>query len=193
MTVVFDTNVVIAALVTNGLCHEAFRRAARHRALVSSAPLLDELEATLRRKFVVTIEVRTFLRTLRKQIRLVEPRPLPAPVCRDPDDDVVLAARGGESPAAFDRRCIPTASVAPRSNTAGMLPRRALSSGRIAGLGATRDFHDGLLATAVAAAADRVVTGDQDLLVLGDYDGIPLLSPRQFVEWLDGRPDAATD
>ncbi len=55
-----------------------------------------------------------------------------------------LAARG-ESPAAFDRRCIPPGCVAPRSNTAGMLPRRALPDGRITALGATRDFHRGLL------------------------------------------------
>ena len=55
-----------------------------------------------------------------------------------------LAARG-ESPAAFDRRCIPPAYVASRSNTAGMLPRRALPDGRITSLGATRDFHHGLL------------------------------------------------
>ncbi len=136
MTVVFDTHVVIAALVTNGLCHEAFRRAVRRRLLVSSAPLLDELESTLRRKFVVSPDVRTFLRTLRKQLRLVEPQPLPSQVCRDPDDDLVSA-------------------------------------------------------TAIAAVADRIVTGDQDLLVLRAFDGIQLVSPRQFLEWLDGRPDAA--
>ena len=56
----------------------------------------------------------------------------------------ILAARG-ESPAAFERRCIPPACVAPRSNTAGILPRRALADGRITTLGATRDFHHGLL------------------------------------------------
>ncbi len=55
-----------------------------------------------------------------------------------------LAARG-ESPAAFDRRCIPADCVAPQSHTAGIFPRRALSAGRIARLGATRDFHHGLL------------------------------------------------
>ena len=55
-----------------------------------------------------------------------------------------LAARA-ESPAAFDRRCIPAAYVAPRSHTDGIFPRRALPDGRITGLGATRDFHHGLL------------------------------------------------
>jgi len=45
-----------------------------------------------------------------------------------------------------DRRCIPPAYVASRSNTAGIFPRRALPVGRIAGLGATQHFHHGLLA-----------------------------------------------
>src|SRR6266513_2314488 len=55
-----------------------------------------------------------------------------------------LTARG-ETPAAFGRRCIPAGCVAPRSNTPGILARRALPSGRIAALGATLDFHHGLL------------------------------------------------
>ena len=60
-----------------------------------------------------------------------------------------LAARG-DSPAAFDRRCIPPAGVAPRSHIAGLFPRRALSDGRITGLGATLDCHHGLLGLALA-------------------------------------------
>src|SRR2546425_7356231 len=54
-----------------------------------------------------------------------------------------LAARG-ESLAAFDGRCIPAGCVAPRSNTPGILGRRALPAGRLARLGATPDFHHGL-------------------------------------------------
>src|SRR5947209_18945929 len=55
-----------------------------------------------------------------------------------------LAARG-ESLAAFDERCIPASGVAPPSNTPGILSRRALPAGRLARLGATPDFHHGLL------------------------------------------------
>jgi predicted permease len=61
----------------------------------------------------------------------------------------VLAARG-ESLAAFDGRCIPAGCVAPRSNTPGILGRRALPAGRLARLGATPDFHHGLLGKTVA-------------------------------------------
>ena len=59
------------------------------------------------------------------------------------------AARGG-SPAAFDGRCIPPGCVAPPSNTPGILRRRALPAGRLARLGATRDFHHGLLGRGAA-------------------------------------------
>src|SRR5262249_23391107 len=55
-----------------------------------------------------------------------------------------LAARGA-SPTAFGRRCIPAGCVASPSNMVDILGRRALPSGRLAALGATPDFHHGLL------------------------------------------------
>ena len=33
----------------------------------------------------------------------------------------------------------------------------------------------------------RIVTGDQDLLSLKEFEGIKILSPRQFMEHMDGR------
>ena len=54
-----------------------------------------------------------------------------------------LAARGA-SPAAFAERGIPTGSGALPSNTPGILGHRALPSGRLVRLGATRDLHHGL-------------------------------------------------
>lgn len=44
-----------------------------------------------------------------------------------------------------------------------------------------------MLATAVAGQAELIVTGDPDLLVLGAYEGIEILSPRQFVERIHSR------
>ena len=81
-----------------------------------------------------------------------------------------LAARG-EGLAAFDGRCIPAppqrgcrvgdpwpGCVASRSHTPGMLGRRALPAGRLARLGATPDFHHGLLRTYDSAAIPMAIT-----------------------------------
>jgi hypothetical protein len=130
VTVVLDTNVVVAALVAEGLCREVVHRAVRMRIVASSARLMDELEATLRRKFAVTPAARAFLEALHQQVPLVEPLTLPKAMCRDPNDDMVLA-------------------------------------------------------TAVAAQANLIITGDHDLLVLKAYQGIEHVSPRRFLERLD--------
>jgi cytochrome c oxidase cbb3-type subunit 3 len=63
-----------------------------------------------------------------------------------------VSAKGARSnnPAAFDERCIPPGGVAPSSNTAGILGRRALPDGRLARLGATRGFYIGLLGLTLA-------------------------------------------
>jgi uncharacterized protein len=45
----------------------------------------------------------------------------------------------------------------------------------------TRDAKDdGVIATALEAKVDYIVSGDQDLLVLGDYQGIRIVTPAQF-------------
>src|SRR5207248_3128751 len=67
------------------------------------------------------------------------------------------AARG-ETPAAFGRRCIPADCVAPPSHMDDMLGRRALSAGRLAGLGATLASHHGLLAAFAIVACAHVAT-----------------------------------
>lgn len=127
MIVVPDTNVLVAALVANGLCTEVVLHGIRQRSLVSSTRLLDELDRTLQRKFDVTPAVAKFLELFRSDIRIVEPVVLAQPVCRDPDDDEVLA-------------------------------------------------------TALAAKADLIITGDQDLLVLRAFAGIDIVTPRQYLE-----------
>src|SRR4029077_11137920 len=58
--------------------------------------------------------------------------------------DSALAARG-KSLAAFDGRCILAGCVALPSNIPDILGHRALSARRLARLGATPDFHHGLL------------------------------------------------
>ena len=129
MTLVLDTNVVVAALVAKGLCHEVVVRALGTCTVATSTPLLDELERTLRAKFTLGPAATAFLEQLRSRVRIVEPVMLPAPVSRDVDDEIVLA-------------------------------------------------------TAVGAGAAAIVTGDQDLLLIGTYRGIEIVSPREFLERL---------
>jgi glycosyltransferase involved in cell wall biosynthesis len=65
------------------------------------------------------------------------------------------AARA-ESLTAFDERSIPSGGVAPRSNIPDILARRALPAGRLSRLGATPDFHHGLLAGDASRPPDPV-------------------------------------
>ena len=69
---------------------------------------------------------------LESELEVIEPEPLSKSVCRDKDDNWVLAA-------------------------------------------------------ALTGRADFVVSGDKDLLILKEFHGIKILSPRQFVELLDRR------
>lgn len=51
----------------------------------------------------------------------------------------------------------------------------------------TRDpSDDQVIACAVAAQADYLVTGDDDMLVLAEHKGIRILTPRQFLDLLEG-------
>lgn len=44
---------------------------------------------------------------------------------------------------------------------------------------------DEILAAAVAGNTDFIVSGDRHLLRLESYEGIDVLTPREFIEWLD--------
>lgn len=129
MIVVLDTNVLVAAMVAKGLCHEVVIRSLGSCTVATSQALLDELAETLRTKFTLGPASMAFLEQFRQRVRIVEPTPLGSPVSRDADDDSVLA-------------------------------------------------------TAVAARAAVIVSGDQDLLVIGRYNGIDIVSPREFLSRL---------
>ena len=51
---------------------------------------------------------------------------------------------------------------------------------------ATHPEDDLILATALSAKADVLVTGDKQLQALGIYQGIRIMSPRRFLDELDG-------
>ena len=55
---------------------------------------------------------------------------------------------------------------------------------------ATHPEDDLVLAVAVSAGADYLVTGDRQLLALGRYRGVAILSPRAFLTLLDQQEEA---
>ena len=92
MRVVLDTNVLVAAFVAHGNCNELLEHCILHHEVVLSEPILDELEDVLARKFgFARTDARVAVNLLKTRTRLVTPVPLPAPVCRDADDDIILA------------------------------------------------------------------------------------------------------
>jgi putative PIN family toxin of toxin-antitoxin system len=126
--IVIDTNVLVSGLLWHGAPHALIERVRDGTlSLITSPALLGELaEVVARPKFLPVLERSAtspdrILAELRQLAELIDPPPLPEPVSRDPDDDV--------------------------------------------------------LALAIAAQADLVVSGDDDLLTLGQHAGIPILSP----------------
>ncbi len=57
MKVFLDTNVLISAVATRGLCADVFREVLIHHRLIISAPLLTELKNALRKKIGVPEEL----------------------------------------------------------------------------------------------------------------------------------------
>jgi putative PIN family toxin of toxin-antitoxin system len=128
---VIDTNVLVAALLWRGPPHALLEHVrAGTLSMVSSPALLAELADVIGRAKFDAILAKTntsrerSLAQVRQLAEVIEPPPLPAPVCRDPDDDQVLAL-------------------------------------------------------ALAAKVDLIVSGDNDLLSLGSFENIPILAPAQ--------------
>jgi putative PIN family toxin of toxin-antitoxin system len=68
---------------------------------------------------------------------------------------------------------------------AALLCKAEVTSGRLHLPGVTRDpKDDSVVACAKEGEAGCIVSGDRDLLVLGEYEGVRVVTPRQFVEIL---------
>lgn len=138
MRAVIDTNVLVSGLLWHGAPHELIEHTRNGTlGLVSSPMLLSELERVICRPKFELILTRSntsresALVELRQLAELIEPPPLAAPVCRDPDDDAVLAL-------------------------------------------------------AIAAQVDLIISGDDDLLTLKSFQGIPITTPVQALQQIGG-------
>jgi len=122
--IVFDTNVLFSAFTAHGTCAGLYEECLQWAQMVVSQEILKELEEKLASKAKLNpVEIHEILAAIRDDSQIVETVPLSKRVCRDPDDDAILAA-------------------------------------------------------AVSAEADVIVTGDSDLLVLERFGSISILNPR---------------
>jgi putative PIN family toxin of toxin-antitoxin system len=125
---VFDTNILIAAFLTEGICAKLLIRARKREFdLILCDGILDEFKRVLTKKFTTSPqETSEALIVLSEAaLKIHGPIELISPICRDSDDDLILAC-------------------------------------------------------AIDAIADYVVTGDEDLLVLKNYKEISIVTPREF-------------
>jgi putative PIN family toxin of toxin-antitoxin system len=92
--VVFDTNVLIAAFLTEGVCSKLLIRARRREFdLILSNDIIEEFERNLRIKFLLsTSEIKdastVLMEATGKIIQEISPI---LPACRDPEDDKILS------------------------------------------------------------------------------------------------------
>lgn len=130
MRVCLDTNVLVAAFATRGLCADVLRTVLAEHDLVVGEVIITELRRTLASKLKVPSNQINAVEAVLRTVPVIPKPPKPSTVAiRDPADRWVLA-------------------------------------------------------TAIAGAADVLVTGDNDLLEAVDDSPIPILSPRGFWEFL---------
>lgn len=91
MRILFDTNVLFAAFTVRGFCEELVEETIDLCTIIWSAPLRHELVRALRRKRFLTPVVLEAIAAFSDACEIYEPVPLAKRICRDADDDVVLA------------------------------------------------------------------------------------------------------
>jgi putative PIN family toxin of toxin-antitoxin system len=92
MSIVLDTNVLLAAFIARGVCAELLEHCVTRHELITSEHILDEFQKHLLGKFKFSPQETTeALVLLRSRMKVIEPIALARPVCRDPNDDLVLA------------------------------------------------------------------------------------------------------
>ncbi len=128
MKALFDTNMLLAAFLTEGVCAKLLTRARKQQFNLITCPfVLHEFERILTKKFSATkLEKENALALITEAAQdIVQPSETPFGACRDKDDDNVLAC-------------------------------------------------------ALEAEADYLITGDKDLLHLKVFRGIRIITPRDF-------------
>ncbi|MBI3343510.1 MAG: putative toxin-antitoxin system toxin component, PIN family [Gammaproteobacteria bacterium] len=91
MRLVLDTNVLIAAFISHGVCNELVEYCVLHHDVITSTFIRDEFQRTLIQKFKFPrADAVNADRLLSRRLIRVRPLKLDKPVCRDRDDDTIL-------------------------------------------------------------------------------------------------------
>ncbi len=98
MRVVLDTNVIIAAFASRGLCSEVFEVCLSGHSVITSEFILSEVREKLFQKIrLPQAIVHKIIAYLRDTSEIVRPEPINEPVCRDKDDNFIIGtALGGK-------------------------------------------------------------------------------------------------
>ena len=93
MKIFLDTNVLVSALATRGLCGDVLREVLLSHQLILSLPLLSELEEVLREKFGIPSPlIIEFLQILKQDALSSSPSNLPEVDLKDKDDLSLLSS-----------------------------------------------------------------------------------------------------
>lgn len=91
MRVILDTNVVIAAVASRGLCEAIVELCLEHHGLIFCEGILEEIKENLRVKIRVSPPIISeYLKVLRSNAEILEPEDVQTAACRDPDDLMIL-------------------------------------------------------------------------------------------------------
>ncbi len=93
MKVFLDTNVLVSAMATRGLCADVLRETLASHQLVVSAPLFSELRRVLRQKLKIPAElIDDAIEMLQQDAHIATPSTLSDIKIRDKDDLVILSS-----------------------------------------------------------------------------------------------------
>ena len=92
MKVVLDTNVIVAAFATQGLCHAVFEMCLDQQDIYLSSEILKEIADALKRKLKVPPQtIQDTLEYLKEHSTVFHVKPLGKRISRDQNDDHIIA------------------------------------------------------------------------------------------------------
>jgi len=90
MKVILDSNVLIAAAISRGLCESVMELCIENHEIFLCSAILREVREKLSGKLKFPVKLTNeYIRTLRENAHMRRPKPVQG-ICRDPNDDMIL-------------------------------------------------------------------------------------------------------